>query len=66
MPHLPKKLAPVGAAVASILLPQDHVSRLYSATDIASALNVIADVDSNDAIRNAPPSRIRMRGETTR
>ena len=50
MPHLPKKLAPVRAAVASILLPQDHVSHLYSAADIANALNVAADVDGNDAI----------------
>ena len=50
MPHLPKKLAPVPAFVASILLPQDPVSRLYNATDIANAINVAADVDGNDAI----------------
>ena len=50
MPHLPKKLAPVCVTVASILLPQDHVSHLYSAADIANALNVAADVDGNDAI----------------
>ena len=50
MPHLPKKLARVRAAVSSILLPQDHVSHLYSAADIANALNVAADVDGNDAI----------------
>ena len=48
IPHLPKKLAPVRAAVASILLPQDHISRLYSAADIANALNFAADVDGNN------------------
>ena len=50
MPRLPKKFAPVRAAVASILLPHDHVSSLYSAADIANALNVAAGVDGNDAI----------------
>ena len=61
MPHLPKKLALVLAAVASILLPWDRGSHLYSAADIANALNVAADVDGNDAINAgvAPPSRIR-------
>ena len=46
----PEKLAPVRAAVALILLPQDHVSHLYSAADIANALNVAVDVDGNDTI----------------
>ena len=50
MPHIPKKLAPVRAAVALIKLPQDHASRLYSAADILNALNIAADVDGNDAI----------------
>ena len=50
MPHLPKKLAPVRAAVASLLLSYHHVGNLYSAGDIANALNTEADVDGNDSI----------------
>ena len=36
--------------MTSILLPQDHVSHLYSATDIANTLNVATDIEGNDAI----------------
>ena len=61
MPHLPKKLAPVRAAVASILLPQDHVSRLYSPADIASALNIAADVDGNDTINAGVDAMLLLR-----
>ena len=61
MSHLPKKLAPVRAAVASILLPQDHVSHLYRPTDIANALNVAADVDGNDAINAGVDAMLLLR-----
>jgi hypothetical protein len=50
MPHLPKKLAPVRAAVASILSHYLHVGNLYDAGEIANALNIEADVAGNDAI----------------
>ena len=61
MPHLPKKLAPVRAAVAPILLPQDHVSRLYSAVDISNALNIATDVDGNDAINAGVDATLLLR-----
>ena len=61
MPQLPKKLAAVCAAVASILLPQDHVSRLYSAADISNALNIAADVDGNDAINAGVDATLLLR-----
>ena len=44
MPTLPGALAPVRAAVASLLLPTWHANRLYSADDIAVILNIAADV----------------------
>ena len=50
MPHLPKKLAPVCAAMASILSHYLHVGNLYDAGEIANALNIEADVAGNDAI----------------
>ena len=50
MPHLPKSLAPVRSAVVSLLRPRHHFSNLYTATDIAEALNVAANVSGNPAI----------------
>ena len=50
MPHLPKSLAPVRSAVVSLLCPQHHFSNLCTATDIAEALNVAANVNGNPAI----------------
>ena len=61
MPHLPKHLAPVRAAVASILLLQDHVSRLNSAADISNALNIAADVGGNDAINTDVDATLLLR-----
>ena len=61
MLHLPKKLSPVRAAVASILLPQDHVSRLYSATDIANALYVAANVNGNNVINAVVDATLLLR-----
>jgi len=45
MPTLPKSLAAVRAAVASLLWPICHFDNLYTADDIANALNIAADVD---------------------
>ena len=50
MPHLPKSLAPVRSAVVSLLRPRHHFSNLYTATDIAEALDVAANVSGNPAI----------------
>ena len=50
MSHLPKNLAPVCAAVASILSHYLYVGNLYDAGEIANALNVEADVAGNDTI----------------
>ena len=50
MPHLPKSLAPVRSAVVSLLRPRHHFSNLYTATDIAEALNVAANVNGNPTI----------------
>ena len=50
MPSLPKRLGPVRVAVASILHHHLHIGNLYSAGEIANALNIEADVDGNDAI----------------
>ena len=58
MPHLSKKLAPVRAAVASILLSQDHVSRLYNAADISNALNIAA---GNDVINAGVDATLLLR-----
>jgi len=49
MPHLPKRLAPVRAAVALILTPCSNRNRLYPAEDIANAINIAADVKGNAA-----------------
>ena len=43
MPTLPGVLAPVRAAVASVLRSSDHAGNLYSADDVALALNVAVD-----------------------
>ena len=43
MPTLPGVLAPVRAAVASVLRSPDHAGNLYSADDVALALNVAVD-----------------------
>ena len=50
MPSLPKSLAAVRAAVASLLRPADHSGSLYSADDIADALNIAANVDGSASI----------------
>ena len=47
---LPKSLAPVRSAVVSLLRPRHHFSNLYTATDIAEALDVAANVSGNPAI----------------
>ena len=57
----PKKLAPVRAVVASILLPQDHVSRLYSAADISNTLNIAVGVDGNDVINAGVDATLLLR-----
>ena len=44
MSMLPGVLAPVRAAVASLLLPIWHANRPYSADDITVILNIAADV----------------------
>ena len=43
MPTLPHSLAPIWAAVASILLSPEHAQKLYGADDVAAALNIAAD-----------------------
>ena len=50
MPSFPKSLAAVRAAVASLLRPADHSGSLYSADDIADALNIAANVDGSASI----------------
>ena len=59
--HLPKNLVPVCAAVASILLLQDHVSRIYSAADISNVLNNAAYVDGNDVINAGVDATLLLR-----
>ena len=49
MPNLPKRLAPVRAAVASPLLLCLHANSLYSGNNIAIALNIAADVKGGGA-----------------
>ena len=44
MPSLPKSLAAVRSAVASLLRPADHPGSLNSVDDIANALNIAADI----------------------
>ena len=50
MPVLPKKLAAIRNAVASILRSGEHVGMLYSAGDIAAMLRIAADADNNSDI----------------
>ena len=50
MPTLPCSLAPVRAAVASMLRSPDHAGNLYRADDVATALNIAADVTDGAAI----------------
>ena len=50
MPVLPKNLAAVRNAVASILRSGEHVGMLYSAGDIAAMLRIAADADNNSDI----------------
>ena len=50
MPHLPKSLAPVQSTVVSLLCPWHHFNNLYTATDIAEALNIAANVNRNPTI----------------
>ena len=50
MPHLPKNLAPVCEAVASILSHYLHVGNLYDAGEIANALNIEVNVAGNNTI----------------
>ena len=47
MPTLPCSFAPVGAAVASMLLSPSHSGSLYDADDVAMGLNVAAGVYKN-------------------
>ena len=46
MPVLPKNLAAIRNAVASILRSGEHVGMLYSAGDIAVMLRISADADN--------------------
>ena len=50
MPSLPKNLAAIRNAIASILRSAGHVGHLYSASDIATILRITADVDNNEAV----------------
>ena len=50
MPTLPCSLAPVRAAVASMLRSPDHAGNLYRADDVATALIIAADVTDGAAI----------------
>lgn len=59
MPTLPKRLFVVRAGVASLLRPSQHAGNLYTVDDVAHALDVVVDVDGNDAItRNVDASLI--------
>ena len=49
MPTLPKRLAVVRAAVASLLRNSLRSGSLYGADDIANALNIAAGVDGNSS-----------------
>ena len=49
MPNLPKRLAPLRAAVASSLLRYLHTNNLHSGNNIATVLNIAADVERDDA-----------------
>ena len=50
MPLLPKRLAPVRVAVASILHYHFHIGNLYNAEEIANAPNIETDIAGNDAM----------------
>ena len=61
MPHLPKRLAPVRSAVASLLYHYCHIGNLYSAGNIANALNNAADVDGDNAINSSVDTTLLVR-----
>ena len=50
MPVLPKNLAAIHNAVASILQSGEHVGMLYSAGVIATMLRIAVDADNNSGI----------------
>ena len=50
MSILPASLAPVRAAVASVLCCPSHLGQLYEADDIAAAINEAAAVDNAPVI----------------
>jgi hypothetical protein len=50
MPTLPKYLAVVRAAVATLLQNSRHVDSLYSVVDIDNVLSTTTDVDGNTTI----------------
>ena len=50
MPSLPKNLAAIRNATASILRSAGHVGHLYSASNIATILRITAGVDNNETV----------------